>query len=136
MTEMRRWWVLVALVVGALLLAACGGRPNLEVEVAQFDFGDVVNGQVVSRDVTVRNTGTVDLVVREVSTSCGCTKATLEPMTIPPGGTAVLHIEFDSGAHGPELTGALVRQIFLVSNDPDQPEVVVEFTANVLPPES
>jgi hypothetical protein len=70
-----------------------------------------------------------------VTTTCGCTTATLNPMSIPVGGTATLHIEFDSGAHGPELTGQIMRQVILISNDPEQPEATVELVANILPPE-
>jgi hypothetical protein len=118
-----------------LLLAACGaGQPQLELEADRLALGDVVNGEIVDRDVTVFNRGAGDLVVDAVSTSCGCTSATLEPMTIPPGGSAVLHIEFDSGAHGPELTGTLIRQVFIASNDPQRPEVILEIEAEILPP--
>ncbi len=126
------WLLGVAL---ALVLVACGGRPHIEVGETTFDFGDVVNGEIVTRDIVVRNTGSADLVIEEVSTSCGCTQAEVEPTRIPPGGEGVLHIAFDSGAHGPQLTGQLMRQVFIVSNDPEAPEVVVEFTAHVLPPQ-
>ena len=114
--------------------AACGSKqPNLGLETDTFDFGDVVNGDIVSREVVVRNEGRASLVVEAVTTSCGCTTATLEPMPVPAGGTATLHIEFDSGAHGPDANGELMRQVFVASNDPDQPEAQVRFTANVLP---
>jgi hypothetical protein len=56
-------------------------------------------------------------------------------MIIPAGGTANLHIEFDSGAHGPDLTGQIMRQVILISNDPEQNEATVELVANILPPE-
>ncbi|KAA3661889.1 MAG: hypothetical protein DWQ04_15060 [Chloroflexi bacterium] len=49
--------------------------------------------------------------------------------------SGTLFIEFDSGAHGPELTGTLIRQVFVVSNDPEQAEAVVKLAANILPPE-
>jgi len=81
----------------------------------------------------VRNIGQKPLVVDSVSTSCGCTSATLEPMTIDPGETANLHIELDSGAHGDELTGPLIRQVFIASNDPQQPEAQVELSVDILP---
>ena len=116
---------------GLLLVACTSGQPQIAVEVEKFDFGDVVNGDIVTRELVVRNEGNASLVIDTISTSCGCTTATLDPMTIPAGETAVLHIEFDSGAHGPELNGELIRQVFLTSNDPQQPELVVEFSANV-----
>jgi hypothetical protein len=121
------------LLLSSLLLAACTPKqPQITLETETFDFGDVVNGDIVSQDLVVRNEGNEPLVVETVSTSCGCTTATLEPMTISAGGTATLRVEFDSGAHGPDLSGQVIRQIFLSSNDPQRPEAIVEFSANIL----
>lgn len=120
--------------LGSLLLVACGGgKPQINLETNELKLGDVVNGEIVSREVKVDNTGQAELVIEYISTSCGCTKATLEPMTVAPGGQATLTVTFDSGAHGPEENGELVRQVFIASNDPMQPDVVLELTANVLP---
>lgn len=117
----------------ALLLAGCASsKPEIVLELEQYDFGDVVNGDVEKLDINVQNAGAAPLLVDSVSTSCGCTKASLDSMSIPPGGSALLHIEFDSGAHGPELTGELIRQVFINSNDPANPEVVVELSANII----
>lgn len=117
----------------SLVLVSCNSQePKIVLETSNFDMGDVVNGEIVRWEVVVRNDGDAPLIIDTVSTSCGCTKASLDPMTIQPGSNAILTIEFDSGAHGPELTGSLTRIIFINSNDPEQPEVEVEFTANVL----
>ena len=125
--------LIITFVLAGLLLAACsGGQPQINLETAHFDFGDVLNGEILSYDIVVRNEGTKPVIAKSVSTTCGCTTAGLEPMTIPVGGSANLHITFDSGAHGPELTGQITRQIFITSNDPDQPEAMVEFTANIV----
>ncbi|GAB4528475.1 MAG: hypothetical protein Fur0018_14590 [Anaerolineales bacterium] len=125
---------LFSLLVLALVLTACAAKPAIFADVTTFDFGEVVNGEVVSRDITITNNGKGTLVVESVSTSCGCTTATLDPMTLEAGQSGTLHIAFDSGAHGPDLAGDLTRQIFVVSNDPAQPELLIEFTATVLPP--
>ncbi len=129
-----RWTPLFVLGL-ALFLTACGGQPRIELEVEQFDMGEMVNGEVVTREVEVRNVGTADLLIEQVTTSCSCTTAQVEPSRIPPGGVARLRITFDSGAHGPSLQGQLVRQVFLKTNDPERPEVVVEFSAHVVLPE-
>lgn len=124
---------LFLLIVVSGALAACngGGQAQIELEATHLDLGDVPNGEIATRDVVVRNTGDAILVVDALSTSCGCTTATLEPMQIGPGESGTLHIAFDSGAHGEELTGPLVRQVFLNSNDPAQPEATVELSVNV-----
>lgn len=129
----RRKSILLFLLAISLLLVACYGRqPQIAVETEQILLGDVVNGEVVVREVTIWNEGKATLVVEALSTSCGCTQASLDPMTIPPGGSAQLKVEFDSAAHGEELTGRLMRQIFIASNDPQQPELVLELVANIL----
>ncbi|HZD55792.1 MAG TPA: DUF1573 domain-containing protein [Anaerolineales bacterium] len=121
------------LVLSSILLSACSsGQSGIVLERERIDAGEVVNGEIVTRQISVSNEGNVNLVIDAVTTSCGCTKATLEPMTIPPGGSGVLTIEFDSGAHGEELTGSLVRQIFIASNDPQRPEIKIELAATVL----
>jgi hypothetical protein len=124
--------VFLAAVMFGLLLAACSsGRPRISVEATRLDLGNVPNGDIVRRDLTLRNDGQHDLVVNSVITSCACTKATVTPMTIAANQHAILHIEFDSGFHGPDLTGPLIRQVFINSNDPQQPELKVELTVNV-----
>jgi hypothetical protein len=110
------------------------GAPQLSAEATLLELGEVVNGVVVERDVAVRNSGDAPLVVSEVLTTCGCTTAALEPMTLAPGEAGNLHIAFDSGAHGPDLTGPVLRRVILVSNDPSQPEATIDLQATILPP--
>ena len=121
----------------AILLTACGQKPpQIELEFTRFDFGDVVNGEIVEQEVSVKNVGGEDLYVSEVLTTCGCTTAAIEPRVIPSGGEATLQVTFDSGAHGPYLEGEIIRRVILVTNDPDHFESTVDFVANILLPEN
>lgn len=125
----------LAAVMVALLLAGCsGGPPDLALAEQSADLGQVANGQVRTIEVGVENVGRGDLVIEAVTTSCGCTTATVDPMTIGSGQTGKLTIKYDSGAHGSEFTGTVMRQVFIDSNDPDQPEVEFRFTADVVAP--
>jgi hypothetical protein len=101
------------------------------VETTSLDLGNVINGDVISSDLIVRNEGESDLVIDSIITSCTCTQASVEPMTIAANQSGTLHIEFDSGFHGSNLTGPLIRQVFINSNDPQQPEFEVEIVVNV-----
>lgn len=134
----RRVLITLLLLLVTVLAVACssGGAPQINPETTRLELGDVPNGEIVSRDVLIRNDGDAVLQVQELSTSCGCTTASLEPMDIDPGASASLHIAFDSGAHGPELTGPMVRQIYITSNDPEQPELTIELAVNVTPPQT
>lgn len=130
---MNRKYILGLAILLAIILAGCSSQsPKIELPTDNFEFGDVVNGKIVSKDIVVENRGSAPLVIEDVITSCGCTTGEVTPSTISPGEQGVLHITFDSGAHGPELTGQLMRQVYLVTNDQKNPEMMVEFTANVV----
>ncbi len=132
----RRIHLILVLSLSAILLAACtDGSPDLKLPETEVDLGKVVNGEIVEISVPVRNTGEGQLIIESVTTSCGCTTAEIQPHSIAPGNEGILHIEYDSGAHGPDETGPIMRQIFIASNDPDQPEAELRLTAEVLPPE-
>lgn len=132
------------LLLTLILLAACGGTgaavepaagaPRLALETATLELGEMPNGEIATREVAVRNDGDAPLVVSSVTTSCGCTTAALEPMTIAPGQSGVLRVTFDSGAHGPDLRGPLLREVMMASNDPAAPEATLALTATILPP--
>ncbi len=128
------WWRVGLIVVGfSLILAACSrGTPDIEVEMTRHDFGVISQGTVASLDIPVRNVGTADLQIEAVVTSCGCTTATLEPGVIPPGGEGMLQVRYDSGLHPDK--GRIRREVYIASNDPDEPEVIVVLTADVRVP--
>ena len=121
---------LLTILAAGWLLAACSpSAPDIDV-VSEFDLGSVDKGQLAAADLAVRNVGDGPLTVQSVSTSCGCTKATLSPMTVPAGGEARLHVEYDSGAHEVDL-GLIERTIFIASDDPDEEDVQIQFTVIV-----
>ena len=120
----------IAFLLTALALAGCGeGTPDIDV-IDSYDMGTVVKGELAVADLAVRNRGDGSLTVVGVSTSCGCTSATLTPMVIPAGGEGRLHIEYDSTAHESDL-GRIDRSIFISSDDPDEDDVQIRFTVFV-----
>ncbi len=132
---MRKLNTTLLLLLALALLAACApSAPRISPAVTELDLGDVPNGQIISRDITLRNDGEAPLIVDSLSTSCGCTTAALDAMQIAPGESAELHITFDSGAHGPDLVGPLLRHVYIDSNDPQQPETVIALSVNITPP--
>jgi len=120
-------------VVAGLLLTDCGGSPpRIAVEPASQDLGEVPR-EPLELTYTVRNEGGNPLRIEKVSTSCGCTKATMERDTITPGDSAELRVTMDPTEDN--LYGDLLRVIYLRSNDPDNPEVEAEFRVTIRKPE-
>ena len=121
---------IVILILAAWLLTACSwGGPDIDV-ITAYDAGSVVKGSPAVADLVVRNLGDRPLTIKGVSTSCGCTKATLTPMIIPPGGEGGLHVVYDSGAHKEDL-GLIKRFVFISSDDADEDDVRISFTVMV-----
>ncbi len=118
------------LILTVWLLAACApGVPDVDV-VSAYDMGTVVKGDLAVADIPVVNRGDGPLTVVAVSTSCGCTKATLTPMIIAPGAEARLRVVYDSGIHE-EDQGLIKRSVFISSDDPDEDDVEIKFTVFV-----
>ena len=119
-----------AILAAVLALQACGaGLPDIDVATS-LDLGTVVKGGEAVADVPVHNVGDGPLTVLAVSTSCGCTRATLTPSKIPAGGTGTLHIVYDSGAHEADR-GLIERFVFVSSDDPDEDDVQIRFEVRV-----
>lgn len=120
-------------VVAAAALTACGGGspPRIVVEPTSQDLGEVPQ-KPLELTYTVRNEGGNPLRIEKVSTSCGCTTATVERDTIPPGESTELRVMFDPVEYN--LYGKLLRIIYLRSNDPNNPEVEAEFRVTVVRP--
>ena len=134
--RLSRLWNLVFLglmVMVGLLLAACGSSPpQIVVEPALQDLGQMPQ-EPIELSYTVRNEGDSLLQIEKISTSCGCTEATLDHEIIPPGESTQLRVTLDPIEDN--LYGNLLRVIYIRSNDPATPEAEVEFRVSILKPE-
>jgi hypothetical protein len=132
---MRQFFSIGLLLLTVIVLGGCSaGQPNIRVELDQYDFGVVQQGKVVATEISVHNAGSGELVIETVSTSCGCTSAQVDPLKIPAGSTGRLTIRYDSSVH-PD-SGPIQRYVYIVTNDPDEPEVEVLIKADVQAPTS
>ncbi len=121
-------------VIFGLLLAACSDAPpRIVVEPASQDLGERPQ-EFLELTYTVRNEGGSPLQIQKVSTSCECTKATLDRDVIPPGESAQLRVTLDPIEDN--MYGNILRVIYLRSNDPETPEAEVEFRVFIRKPGS
>jgi hypothetical protein len=126
--------LLTVLLLASLGLAACGGAPVISAAPAEFDFGNVPAADPVSATLVLQNEGDGTLRIESLRTSCGCTTADVADTSVAPNGETTLTVTFDPLAHE-GLYGPLLRMVYVASNDPNQPELEIPVTVNVLDPE-
>jgi hypothetical protein len=103
--------------------------PRIAVEPAHFDFGQAVKGKELSKEFSIRNFGSEDLVIDNVSTSCGCTAALIndKDKTIKPGGSAPLRVTLRTSA-----AGRIAKSVLIKSNDPAKGTYELKIEATVV----
>jgi hypothetical protein len=75
--------------------------PSFKFEEESHDFGKIVQGETVSYPFKFKNVGKSDLVISDVSSSCGCTVPSYPKTPIHPGQEATIKVTFNSaGKHG------------------------------------
>ncbi len=108
-------------------VTSAGGAPAIFVKESTHDFGTVSEGDTVREQFLVENRGKASLFIGKVSTSCGCTAALLSSNVIAPGESGQIDVTFRTqGYHG-----VLTKQIYLESNDPRDPRLVLKLTGTV-----
>lgn len=108
-------------------MAAPNG-PKIEWENANFDFGDLSQGEKVENTFKFKNTGNAPLIITNVEVTCGCTTPKGWPRDpIPPGGNGELTVAFNSaGKYGRQ------NKVVKVISNAITPGNQIVFTANVL----
>jgi hypothetical protein len=102
--------------------------PRITVEPESFDFGKALQNKTLTKEFSIRNFGTEDLVIENVETTCGCTAAIPETKVIKPGGSTALRVELQTRT----ANGKLERAVNIRSNDPRK-VYSVKVLANVVP---
>ena len=92
-----------------------------------FDFGRVQSGKVLDHDFIFTNLGDQTLEITDVQSSCGCTAVTNWDRRIESGKPGTLHVLFNTGG----MAGSVAKNLWVVSNDTNQPSVVLGIGATV-----
>jgi hypothetical protein len=128
---------------------------TVRINQTNFNFGTISQKDgLVNTVYEVTNTGQEDIYLKEMYTSCGCTKAQLlyadgsvsglyamkgmagaqdftVGKSIKPGETVKIKATFDPNAHGPQGIGYIKRNIMLNTNIKDNSLIQVSFEAEV-----
>lgn len=74
-------------------------QPVITFTKTEFDFGKILQGEVVSYTFHFTNTGNVPLIITGVDKSCGCTASDYPRQPIAPGEGGDIKITYDSKGH-------------------------------------
>jgi hypothetical protein len=93
--------------------------PTFKFDQEYHDFGKIMQGETVSYPFKFINAGKTDLIIADVSTSCGCTVPSYPKTPIHPGQEGSIKVSFNSaGKHGFQN-----KNIVIVANT--QPNTVI-----------
>lgn len=106
---------------------ATNGAPSVFVKDTTYDYGVVLEGDAVHGQFVFENRGTAPLVVQKVSTSCGCTAALVSTDVLAPGDSGKVEASLRTLGY----KGGLTKQIYLETNDPVNPRLVLKLTGTV-----
>ncbi|MDA0837423.1 MAG: DUF1573 domain-containing protein [Planctomycetota bacterium] len=121
-------FVLVSAVI-LLLPEAAFCKPKINFTDPAYNFGEVLAGKSVVHEFKFKNTGDADLVIQEVTTSCGCTAALASEGTIKPGMSGVIKASFDTAGRRSFQT----KTVTVKSNDPDHLSMSLKIEGRVVP---
>jgi len=75
-------------------LQGIGGE--ISFEKSEHDLGTVLQGETVGYNFAFTNTGEGSLLILDADASCGCTIPRFSKEPIPPGGSGMVEVVFDS----------------------------------------
>ena len=74
-------------------------KPVIQFEKTEFDFGKILQGEVVSYTFHFTNTGNAPLIITSVDKSCGCTTGDFPRQPVEPGQGGDIKVTYDSKGH-------------------------------------
>ncbi len=111
---------------------AAANRPKAVVDHRSWDLGVIESGHELGHSFFIRNVGRAPLKLAQGPKLCACTITGLPDKPIPPGGQAEVKMQFTESAKADALKqGHFSRGIRVLTNDPENPDILLELTATV-----
>lgn len=98
-----------------------GRLPEFEFTEEAYEFGEISQGEKVTKQFTFKNIGNADLVISDAKGSCGCTVPVYPTNPIAPGEEGVIEVVFDSNGK----KGRVHNTVTLVANTVPNTKVLV-----------
>ena len=105
--------------------------PNIEMLETSYNFGEIQQGESVTHDFILKNTGDADLIISAAKGSCGCTVPEWPKNPIAKGEDAVIKVTFNSAGK----SGKQNKTVTLVTNAIPNTKVLT-INGNVIVPQN
>lgn len=92
-----------------------------------LDFGEIDSGKVVDLNFEFENAGDSVLIIKNISTSCGCTATKLEKKEYQPGEKGSIPVKFNSRG----LQGKISKYVTVTTNDKENIYSRLQITGKV-----
>ncbi|WP_417886375.1 DUF1573 domain-containing protein [Zunongwangia sp.] len=110
--------------------SAIAQTAKMEFKTETLDFGEIKKGSDGTRVFEFKNTGDIDLIIKEVTSSCGCTIPKKPKDPIKPGKTGEIEVKYDTNRVGP------IRKTVTVYSNSDEPTKALKIKGRVLDTEA
>ncbi|MEZ7929000.1 MAG: DUF1573 domain-containing protein [Flavobacteriales bacterium] len=105
--------------------------PNIEMLETSYNFGEIQQGESVTHDFILKNTGDADLIISAAKGSCGCTVPEWPKTPIAKGEEAAIKVTFNSAGR----SGKQNKTVTLVTNAIPNTKVLT-INGNVIVPQN
>ena len=120
--------MLLTITSNVVLNTESGSLPKIFFPETQHDFGQVKEGDKVDYTFKFMNSGSSNLTIKDVKTSCGCTAALLSEDNLNPGQEGTIRVELNTA----NRSGKMSRTVTIQSNDPKEPAKVLTIYADIV----
>ncbi|HLP49189.1 MAG TPA: DUF1573 domain-containing protein [Candidatus Deferrimicrobium sp.] len=105
--------LLIIMLFVSLFTSFVSAKSLIKFKQSIVDFGEANSGDEVSANFEFENAGDSVLVIKNVSTSCGCTTTKLEKLEYQPGEKGAIPVKFNTKGY----SGKVTKTITVTSND-------------------
>ncbi len=122
---MKRLFIMILVPLLAVSLAASA---KITFEKTELNFGELESGKTAEMEFKFKNTGNETLIIKNISSSCGCTVTKVDKKEYKPGEEGTIPVKFFSQGYNGEIT----KTITVSTNDPETVYSRLKIMGNVV----
>jgi hypothetical protein len=111
----------------SVISAAGVSKPSILFDHKFWDFGSAPVDLKIVHYYKFKNTGSEPLKIIKINPNCDCTSVSAKDTLIPPHDSSEIKIVF----HTKEFYGTTTKKATIYTNDPDNPQIDLEYSANI-----